>query len=250
MKKDLLLVCNSSSLEKEAQVSVTLLTFKGITFGSEFVVKKIVLLSVISQHHVCSPISVFDLDEEMFKCNGFTSDVYDAANVGNVDLVTSLVSQGHAIDARHPFKLHQTPLYIAALQGKVEVVERLVELGSQALDTPDLHGNTPIYAATFNGHVAVIEALVRFGSKAIDIANNLNVTPIQAAGRMGRLECLQTLLVLGASCPIESTEKWSKTMIKHLGRRMKDDEVLELRYRVYFKQSLTSRLLPALAVHQ
>ena len=212
----------------------------------------------------------------------FKSDVWDAANTGNLHaLVTALASHPHLIDTPHPHKLgEKTPMYIAAEKGHVEIITKLVELGSHAIDTPARDGCTPMFAATWNGHVLAIETLVRLGSKAIDTPNNDGWTPMFAAAlnghvsaietlvrlgstaidtpdndgwtpvcwaaRRGYTGCLKTLKLLGADCStdgISDREMISDEMVELLNARVDEDEAWEVRYRVYFRQSLVDRLL-------
>ena len=109
---------------------------------------------------------------------GFKSDVCDAAKSGNLrELVTALASYPHLLDTPHAQQRGRTPLHIAAENGHAGIIAKLVELGSQAIDTPDKYGCTPISMAALKGRESVIETLVRLGSQAIDICLRPAVRP-------------------------------------------------------------------------
>lgn len=129
----------------------------------------------------------------------FNSLVYDAAKKGCVDqLLCSLSSHPHLIDIPNPRKRKRTPLFAAAMKGHVSAIETLVELGSQAIDTPNELGLMPLAIAAWKGHMEVIETLVRLGSKAIDTPNELGYTPLHIAAGRGHVEVIEALVRLGS----------------------------------------------------
>lgn len=99
-----------------------------------------------------------------------------------------------------------------------------------------------MYAAAWNGHVLVIETLVRLGSKAIDTPTINGWTPVYCAAHGDHMDCLRTLISLGADCSNTLTFRLSDAMVEQLKARV-EDESGEVRYRVYFTESLVSRLL-------
>ena len=168
--------------------------------------------------------------------------MFIAAQNGHVGIVSKLVELGsRAIDT--PDKYGWTPMYAAALNGDVSVVETLVRLGSQAIDTPNYNGWTPMFAAAFNGHVSAIETLVRLGSTAIDTPNNSGWTPVYAAAMYECFDCVNILKMLGADCDRTSSLKMTNETVELLKTKVDEDESLSTRYNVYFRQSFSSRLL-------
>lgn len=243
----------------------------------------------------------------------FKYDVWDAVYKGDIDaLATALESYPHLIDASCSLMYGKTPMYIAAARGHVEIVIKLIELGSNAIDTPSTYGYTPLYAAAssgcvltietlmylgskaidtpdkdgrtpmfiaaYYGHVSAIEALVRLGSKAINTPDNYGCTPMRMVvflnrnasaietflrlgcntidtpnkrgltlicdvARSGDAKSVIILKMLGANCFNPSFNILSVKMTKLLNTQVDENNSATLRYNVYFRRSLASRLL-------
>lgn len=223
--------------------------------------------------------------EKVMAFLGFKLDVWNAARSGNLHKLTSaLASHANLIDTPHPDKRRQTPMYIAAENGHVEIIEKLVELGSRAIDTPDHYGRTPMYIAAVNGHAPVIEILVRLGSTAIDTPNNTGRTPMFAAAffkhpsvietlaRLGsraidtpdnhdrtplyvaacfyRIDLVKTLKMLGAKRSIVQEKDVFYRVLECLNTQVDENETEEVRSRVYFSRSLMERLFLELEVRR
>ena len=212
----------------------------------------------------------------------FNSSVWDAANTGDLHaLVTALASYPHFIDTPHPHKLRRTPIYIAAKKGYVTIIEKLIELGSKAIDTPTMLGFTPMHTAAINGHIQVIETLVRLGSMAIgipaisgwtpihvaaydgvvqvietivrlntaiDTPDDIGRTPLCLAAYYNHTDIVKTLKMLGADCSIVQRDGIPDSLLTLLNTQVDEDESAEVRYRVYFSQSLIVRTLEELEV--
>ena len=72
-------------------------------------------------------------------------------------------------------------MFIASLEGHLEVVRLLIEAGADK-DKANDDGTTPLYVASINGHLEVVRLLVEKGADK-DKANNRGVTPLQIARR-------------------------------------------------------------------
>ena len=168
-----------------------------------------------------------------------------AAEKGHVEIIEKLVELGsQAIDT--PDYDGWTPLYVAARYGYVSVIETLVRLGSQAIDIPNKYGMTPMFKAVMRGHVSVIETLVRLGSKAINIPNNDSWTLIYAAtyyARYSNTDSLKTLKLLGADRSNTPIDGISDEMVELLKAKVDEGKSLSIRYNVYFQRSFSARLL-------
>ncbi|KAF2232875.1 ankyrin, partial [Viridothelium virens] len=57
----------------------------------------------------------------------------------------------------------QTALHLAALEGLVENVHKLIQTGAD-ITAADIKGNTPIHLAASQGHVECVHTLLRTGA--------------------------------------------------------------------------------------
>lgn len=187
--------------------------------------------------------------------------LHHAAKNGSTTVVETLCRlRSHAVDTTD--NEGKTPLIYAASNGHVNVIEILVQFGSQAINTPSKEGWTPMHFAANRGPIlvthekgsepaqksskdqiqaSVIEKLASFGG-AIDPINNEGRSPLFLALQKNFLRCVTVLKALGASCSI-STEGFHDHMRQGLGMIVSEEEVAEIRSRVYFNRSMTQGLL-------
>lgn len=145
-----------------------------------------------------------------------------------------------------PSFLHRgTPLFIAACYGNANVIETLVLLGSTALDTPCSEGNTPMSIAAMTGRSVIVELLVRLGSQVIDLRNSHGFTPFEITISCCAYSTMNVLIALGANYKDADTQRiHASSYVKALIEcGVSENKASEVRYRVYFCQSLVGRLL-------
>ncbi|NDB84857.1 MAG: ankyrin repeat domain-containing protein, partial [Alphaproteobacteria bacterium] len=65
-----------------------------------------------------------------------------------------------------------TPLFIAAQEGYVDAIVKLVELGAN-VNTPMNNGETTVYIAAQNGHLDAAAKLIGFGANLEFLNQNL-----------------------------------------------------------------------------
>ena len=116
--------------------------------------------------------------------------LYIAAKEGNLVVVEALVKAGAAVDQAEADGW--TPLLVAAQEGHLAAVEALVKAGA-AVDQAEADGATPLYCAAQEGHLAVVEALVKAGA-AVDQAEANGATPLYIAAKNGHLAVLEALV--------------------------------------------------------
>ena len=85
--------------------------------------------------------------------------LFIAAHNGYLAVVEALLGRGAAVDQAAADGV--TPLCIAAHQDHLAVVEVLLDQGA-TVDQADIHGATPLFIAAGNGLLAVVEALLLF----------------------------------------------------------------------------------------
>lgn len=90
-----------------------------------------------------------------------------------------------------------TPLCFAALLGRIEVVEHLVQCGADVNASAIGYGFTPLCLAAVGGHLQVVEFLLE-NQASVEAAYGTGVTPLYAASRMGHSDVARILLDAGA----------------------------------------------------
>jgi hypothetical protein len=96
--------------------------------------------------------------------------------------------------------LQQTPLFLAAKYGHIDIVTRLIQNGADT-NTADAHGTSPLYVAVFGGHTASARALINGGAYGADFNQEI----ILVAERKGHHDIVQLLL---EECNASKTNTW------------------------------------------
>ena len=88
----------------------------------------------------------------------------------------------------------KTPIFYAAKNGDVEIVEFLASLTDEP-NVPDMSGDTPIHNAAKNGHVDVIRVLAGLVDNP-NVPDMFGDTPIHCAAWMGHVDVIRFLAAL------------------------------------------------------
>ena len=105
-------------------------------------------------------------------------DVYSAAKTGDVEALKLHLSDGADPNVTDP-KFGVTALSWAALEGKEEIAEFLIEAGAD-IGAKNLDGATPLHAAAFMGQLEIVKLLLDYGADVT--AKTLNSeTPLDSA---------------------------------------------------------------------
>ena len=91
----------------------------------------------------------------------------------------------------------KTPMFRAAEEGHVQLMEVLLEAGAKT-DEPEFRGRTPLFAAARNDHLNAVRFLVENGA-AKDQGDNDGETPLWVAARNGHLNVVRFLAEVGAA---------------------------------------------------
>ncbi|CAJ1928987.1 unnamed protein product [Cylindrotheca closterium] len=94
------------------------------------------------------------------------------------------------LEARNELK--QTPLHLAASQGRLEAAQMLLD-GGVDMEATDSFGLTPLDQACYSGFVEVARLLLDRGA-AIERKPNLETTPLYHAAGQGKTEVVWLLL--------------------------------------------------------
>lgn len=125
-----------------------------------------------------------------------------AAQYGDIDSVTALISQGNDVNER--LADGSTALHFAAQQGNAVVAEALIAGGAD-VDATTRYGVTPLALAAGNGDAAVARLLLENGAD-VDLPSRENQTPLMGAALNGRPEAVGLLLEHGAD--VDAADAW------------------------------------------
>lgn len=121
-----------------------------------------------------------------------TPNIIDAAKKGDLNLVKKLVAEGEDVNMKGPD--NETPLYVASLNGRVEVIYFLCKNGAN-INEKGPHGNTPLCAAViaFRGYIVPVQILVGYDAD-ITLQNNNGKTPLFIACDKGFFDIVKYFL--------------------------------------------------------
>ena len=99
-------------------------------------------------------------------------------------------------DVKERSKDDKTPLHMAAIWGRVEIVQALLDAGA-CVRLLDNQGFSPLYHAVNRGEVKMVRALLKAGSDADIRCGDRKLAPLYDAAKRGDDEVVQMLLDAG-----------------------------------------------------
>jgi peptidoglycan/LPS O-acetylase OafA/YrhL len=106
------------------------------------------------------------------------STIWAAARAGDLDAIERHLKSGVAVDAIDPDR-GGTPMMWAAIAGRAEAVQRLIDRGAD-VNAAGGDGGTALHGAAFLGHEKTVEVLIRNGAN-LNVANKGGSTPLDTA---------------------------------------------------------------------
>jgi ankyrin repeat protein len=100
-----------------------------------------------------------------------------------------------------------TPLFMAACQGELEIAGVLLRHGA-TVDFPNKTGWTPTKGASRYGHADIVRLLIQSGA-SVDFPDQDSWTPLIAASRYGHLRIVKDLLDHGAAINAQNNDLWT-----------------------------------------
>jgi hypothetical protein len=147
-----------------------------------------------------------------------------AARSGIVEVVRILVTKVGADVNDKRGDDGTTALFVAALNGHLDIVRCLVELGAD-VNCAEGTGETPLIIAASRGHVEVVRFLVDLGA-SVGVADILGETTFLASAHKGRYSTMQYLLE-HAGANMEDVDNRGDTawgLLNHHLQMQTDDE--------------------------
>ena len=182
--------------------------------------------------------SVIAVSLLLWSYSAFAGEIHDAAQVGDLAKVKSLVGKNHDILSSRDDR-GITPLYYAALNGRTEVVKYLIERGADVNETlsnrmSPLHvaaskykeivlllvnngadvnlnsydDSSPLHSAAYSGNIEIAEILLNKGAK-INTPDNEGETPLSEAVFGKHKAMVELLLQRGADVNAKNRDGWT-----------------------------------------
>jgi ankyrin repeat protein len=145
---------------------------------------------------------------------------WSMVNDNDLSMVERAISKGQDVNA---YNGGETPLYMAAKQGNLDMVKLLLSRGAK-YDLPTSKKNTPLHISAELGHEQVVELLLHAGAD-INAKGEAGLTPLQAAIWGGKLEVVKLLLQRGANINLTSNGNDSSL---HIAAQQSNAEVVKL----------------------
>ncbi|KAL5457261.1 hypothetical protein EMCRGX_G034508 [Ephydatia muelleri] len=146
-----------------------------------------------------------------------------AAREGKLDVVSILLRIGVQVDARN--EVNKTPIHLAAENGHAAVVARLIEHDPDTAKDEDEDSNTPLHCACSHGHLSVAKVLLEANAR-LDARNASLWTPVDCASAGGWAAIVE--LLADAQADVCTTDKPNKVTPLHLACREGNVQVVEV----------------------
>mmetsp|Transcript_29976 Transcript_29976/g.46993 ORF Transcript_29976/g.46993 Transcript_29976/m.46993 type:complete len:323 (+) Transcript_29976:32-1000(+) len=163
-------------------------------------------------HH----LSRYELNEKLF----------EAAQKGKVMAIKALVSSGARVNCRGKVAKGWTPLFSAAYNGHLQVMERLCQLGAN-VTALSAHRSTPLHATVAgSGNPACVRILLEYGAD-LEARSDEGYTAIHTAAAFARMKALTILVQYGGNISRVSDSGLNATQIARLHDFNRTAEAIE-----------------------
>jgi uncharacterized protein len=139
------------------------------------------------------------------------------------DVLTVLLKQKE-LDVDVLNGVNETPLMIAALKGRSDMVIQLLAAGAY----PNKEGWTPLHYAATEGHIEVVKLLLD-AHAYIDAESPNKTTPLMMAARSKNILLVKLLLDEGADVSLKNAEGWTAQTFAEVARASDIAEGLQSR---------------------
>ena len=137
----------------------------------------------------------------------------EASRKGNLERVRQLIQEGQ--DVNRGDRFGDTPLMLAALNGRDQVVQELIRAGADVNGKDDIK-QTALHWASRSGHSSVIKTLAEAGANLNVQDGVVGMTPLMEAAAHGHDQVVQELIRAGAD--MNRKDNYKRTAL-HLASR-------------------------------
>ena len=156
-----------------------------------------VLEIIIKTSQVLGNSTEVELELLQVDANGVTP-LYTAVEAGHKEVVDILLSYGAVPTKSYRSKI--PPLHLACAQGKLEMVQTMVEhFGRDILTRRDQYGRLPLTYATIPSHGLILIAFLASNGVDLDTVEDDGLTALHFAVKCGNLASVKELLSRGAN---------------------------------------------------
>lgn len=132
--------------------------------------------------------------------------LFDAAASGRTDMIDALAQAGADVNAYDPRGF--TPLILAAYNGHLDTVDRLIARKADACKPDVTQGNTAQMGVAFKGYDDIAARLLKTGC-AVDARNRQGQTALMMASMFDRKAQVEMLIAAGAH--VDATDAAGRT---------------------------------------
>ena len=176
------------------------------------------LKEVFNEAYTRNPGTITLTVLELEKLLRASASIHDAAKEGKLDVVKNLLKKNPAsLDITN--NQGQTPLFLAAREGHLEVVKFFVEEAkADAFIKDKQFGATPLHWSAWNGNLDLVKYLVKINPESIDITNNQGETPLEVAKRCtaSSADCSSVVEYLKTLSIHEAAKEGNLGVVKYL----------------------------------
>ncbi|XP_058219977.1 protein ACCELERATED CELL DEATH 6-like isoform X2 [Rhododendron vialii] len=124
------------------------------------------------------------------------SPLYLAARDGMLEIVNRILME--APSSAHGGSDGQTALHAAIVEGHFKVMDALVRAKPQLIKEADHHGRTPLYYAASSGDPRMVQRLLQFDTATVYKSNKEGQSPLHVAASKGYTKVLKVII---CHCP-------------------------------------------------
>lgn len=134
-------------------------------------------------------------------------------------------------------------MHHAVISGNCEIISALMHMGCTSINSPNKHGYTPMHKVIRGGRTEVVELLIQLGCTSMDVVAKEILK--HSENKHNRKKILRLLRLLGLETQRTRANTVYRKFYDIMTTNVNEEKAAEVRNRVYFRRSLSSRLLLA-----